>query len=246
MYSAIASREAPALVRRYFEPGDYVRTESLPPRLRVARKHSYVLPTTLRERWVGEPGLRHWIRQGCGPGTPGTIVYDPERRTLTPAREQNNLVESVHRAAALVNSTGCHDFGLAPGAMLLFGLDDKSCTYDLDRGFYREIRWRSVDLVDIQAQRLLSDPCIVKGGVDQYASAVSHLAAYVRARNPGIFVVSQVSFRDNHPTSMIEGIARVSEVVDGIYFSYPSTNPEFPCRYCSRANLEMFLEALRG
>lgn len=36
---------------------------------RIPRRNRYVLPTTLRRRWAGEPGLRHWMGRGCGPST---------------------------------------------------------------------------------------------------------------------------------------------------------------------------------
>lgn len=246
MYSANAPSDAPHLFRRYFTGADYARIESLPPNITVARRHRYVLPTTLRSRWRGDPGLRHWIRQGCGRGTPGTIVYDPEHRPLTPVQEQHDFLASIREAARLVRSTGCHAFGLAPGSRPFFGLDPDTCTYDLDAGFYPNVRWRSVDLVDIQAQRLLGDDCVDQGGTQRYASVVAAMARFVRGRNPHISVVSQVSFRDSPPSRMKIAIARVADVVDGIYFSYPSTNLETPCRYCTPANLRSLLSYLRG
>jgi hypothetical protein len=71
------------------------------------------------------------------------------------------------------------------------------------------------------------------------------LARFVRARNPDIAVVAQVSFRDNSPALMREGIAAVADVVDGIYFSYPSREPDIPCNYCSPENLRALLDFLR-
>jgi hypothetical protein len=245
MYSANAPRDAPRIFRRFFTRRDYARVESLPANFRVVRRHRYVLPTTLRDRWAGEPGVRFWVRRGCGPGTPGLIVYDPENRELTPASEIRQLPASVRRAAELVSSTGCHRFGLAPGSTPLFGLDPVTCTYDLDEGHYRELPWRTIDLVDIQAQRLLGDACVGQEGVEKYSAVVSALARFVRERNPDIRVVSQVSFRDSPAERMQEGIAAVADVVDGIYFSYPSREEEIPCRYCSPANLRRLLAFLR-
>jgi hypothetical protein len=244
MYSAIAQREASALVRRYFTRRDYARIESVPETLKVARRRRYVLPTTLRVEWAGTPGLRHWTRKGCGRGTPGMIMYDPERRDLTPVREQDRFVVSVHRAADLVASTGCHAFGLAPGGSFLFGLDAKDCRYELERGFYRAIPWKRIDIVDIQGQRLLSEGCIDEEGIEKYAAAVAFIANFGRRRNPDISVIAQVSFRDNPPSHMLERIARLANIIDGIYFSYPSTHRVIPCRYCSPANLEILLKYL--
>jgi hypothetical protein len=244
LYSANAPRDAPDVFMRYFTRNDYARVESLPPTFNVPRAHRYVLPTSLRERWAGDPGVRHWIRRGCGEGTPGLIVYDPEDRELTPPSELRRLALSVRRAAHLVASSGCHRFGLAPGSTPLFGLDPTSCTYDLDDGSYRHLPWKGIDLIDIQAQRLLGDDCADQSGVQKYASVVTTLARFVRARNPDIAVVSQVSFRDNPPARMREGIAAVADVVDGVYFSYPSREPEIPCRYCTPVNLRKLLEFL--
>jgi hypothetical protein len=66
--------------------------------------------------WAGEPGVRHWVELGCGPETPGVIVYDPEGRDLTPTSELRRFPASIRRAADFVASTGCHRFGLAPGS----------------------------------------------------------------------------------------------------------------------------------
>jgi hypothetical protein len=109
--------------------------------------------------WAGEPGLRHWVELGCGPETPGVSVYDPEGRDLTPTSELRRFPASISRAADFVASTGCHRFGLAPGSTPLFGIDPASCSYDLDRGSYEGINWKSVDIIDIQSQRLLGQLC---------------------------------------------------------------------------------------
>ena len=244
MYSAIAARRAPDLFRRYFTPLDYARVESIPPHFRIERRHRYALPTTLRRRWAGEPGVRFWTDRGCGRGTPGLIVYDPEKRDLTPPREQEHFAESVRRAARLVGATGCHAFGLAPGSAFL-GLDARRCSYSSEGSFYTDVPWRSVDLLDIQAQRLLGDDCLAEDGLDEYASVVTSIGAFARRRNPEISVVAQVSFRDNPPSRMQHAIASVAHAIDGIYFSYPATHVEIPCQYCSRAHLETLLRFLR-
>jgi hypothetical protein len=245
MYSANAPREAPALFRHHFTSSDYARAESLPAGLRVSRSRRYVLVTSLRDIWWGEAGLRYWVEQGCGRGTPGTIVYDPERRDLTPPWEQDHFLSATRRAARLVRSTGCHDFGLAPGAHYL-GLDAAGCTFEPPSSVLNEIPWRSVDVLDIQAQRMLSNHCAQEEGLNTYASAVSYIAFLARRHHPGIAVASQVSFRDNPPHRMLDAIGTVAGVIDGIYFSYPTRNPEFPCEYCSRANIRVLLAYLRG
>lgn len=245
MFSARAPLDAPDVFRARFTTRDLARVDTLPRGFGVPRARRYALPTSLRERWAGWPGVRHWVRRGCGRGTPGLIVYDPERRELTPPSEQRRLIASIRRAERMVRATGCHSFGLAPGSTPLFGLDPARCDFDLGRGSYRRVAWRRVDLVDVQAQRLAGDDCAARDGLARYDELVTSVARYVRARNPRIRVVTQVSFRDSPPARMVEAVARVAPVVDGVYFSYPTTNDAIPCRYCTPANMDAFLGALR-
>jgi hypothetical protein len=246
MHSANAPREAPEVFRRYWRGTDLVRIESLEVEDPIPRRNRYVLPTTLRRRWAGEPGLRHWMDRGCGPSTPNLVVYDPERWSLTPVSEQEAFVQSVREAASTVRSSGCHEFGIAPGPDLLFGLDASSCRVELSAGAYRRIPWKRVDVVDIQAQRLLGDACFEREGIEGYVEAVRTMADYVRMRNPDIEVVAQLSFRDTPPARMRTALALVAGSLDGVFYSYPSTHPHTPCRYCSPRNLLELLRSVRG
>lgn len=244
LYSAIAPREAPEVVSRFFTARDYARVDSQPPGRTVDRAHLYALPTSLRDEWAGYPGVRHWIREGCGEGTPGLVIYDLEFRSLSPPEEQRDFVGATKRAAEMVESTGCHSFGIAPGATPLFGLDPQTCTYDLEEGLHERMPWSRIDLLDIQAQRLIGDHCVDREGLETYDELIGELGARVRERNPEIKVFAQVSFRDTPPERMVEAIALVSDDIDGIYFSYPSTHATIPCDYCSPRNLEVLLTAL--
>lgn len=247
-FAAPVASEAPDLFDRYFGPADLARVDTLRPDLELESEQLYALVTTLRARWAGFWGLRHFVEAGCGPGTPGTILYDPERRSLTPEVEQENFVRSVARAIARIESTGCHRVGLAPGSELLFGLDPESCSYDIAQGHLEDIDWTRVDVVDLQVQRLLSDACLERGGMTTYVRAVIEIGGFVREHNPAIDVLAQVSFRDNEPQVMLEALSRVAPVIDGIYFSYPVENPANPdieCGFCTTQNLELFLRSLR-
>jgi hypothetical protein len=248
MFSANAPREAPGVFRAYLRRDDYVRLESLPARWRalVRRSHRYVLPTTLRHRWAGEPGLRHWSGRGCGRGTAGMIVYDPEHWELTPPREQDAMLSSIRRAARIVEATGCHSFGLAPEAGFMFGLTPRRCRYALARGRFRQVPWELVHVVDIQVQRLVADHCWRRLGVDDYVMVVRALASFVRGRSPETAVVAQVSLRHTPPSRMRAALGAVADEVDGVYISYPSSNTDNPCRYCSPSNLRAVLAFLRG
>jgi hypothetical protein len=247
MYSPNAPREAGGLVARYLRSGDYLRVESLPSRWRedVSRDHVYALPTTIREVWAGEPGLRHWVRLGCDPNTPGTLVYDPEHWALTPPAEQRAFPETVARAARLTATTGCHDFGLAAGATLMYGMAADGCDFRLETGLYRQVPWELVDILDVQAQLLLSDACTASAGVEAYARLVTSVAAFVRQRNPGVEIVAQVSLRATPPERMSAAIAAVSAVVDGIYVAFPSRAAGTRCTYCTPQDLRVLLELLR-
>ena len=72
------------------------------------------------------------------------------------------------------------------------------------------------------------------------------MADYVRRRNPDIEVVAQLSFRDTPPDRMRTALALVAASLDGVFYSYPSTHPHTPCRYCSPRNLGELLSSLRG
>jgi hypothetical protein len=77
--------------------------------------------------------------------------------------------------------------------------------------------------------------------VNTYYSVVSFVAQFVRTRNPDIAVVSQVSFRDHPPARMHQAIARVDDVFDGIYFSYPSSQTEIRANTFHRQTCGRFL-----
>ncbi len=245
MFSAPATRDLPDLVGRYVRPRDYVRFEALPSldEMIVPRVRRYVLPATIRKTWAGEPGIRHWLARRCARSV-GTVVYDPERWELTPRREQRQIARAVRRGAAIVRATGCHDFGIAPDGVSMFGMHPERCRYDLRAGAYRRLPWKAIDIVDIQAQLLLSDGCVGALGVDHYARVVSSIARWVRRHGPRTDVVAQVSFRHTPPERMQAAIARVAQVVDGIYFSYPSNGPG-RCRYCAAERLRALLRFLR-
>ena len=245
LFSALVPAEAPEAFDAYFTERDLARADTLPDTVDLDRGQLYGLPTSLRREYKGYFGVRHWVEAGCGPGTPRMIVYDPENRSLTPMEEQVGFTSAIKEAGRMVRRTGCHDFGLAPGSLILFGLDPGTCEYNMQNSNLFDIDWTRVDLVDIQAQRLLSAPCLERDGLRTYERAVTRVANYVRRRNPEILVFSQVSFRDNHPIDMLEGLQAVRDVVDGIYFSYPSNNEDIPCQYCSTEHLELFLENVR-
>lgn len=249
MFSTRDAPDAHEVLAKYFTDRDYISlnvsrvSETL--RKRVPRAHRYALPTHLGLTLMGIPGVQRWAERGCIEDTPGLILYDPEHWPGTPDEEQNDIPSAVLHGAELAHSTGCHTFGFAPDGIFMFGMDPDNCAYNLDAGVYRQVDWRVVDLVDIQAQRLLSDDCADRLGLDEYLRVVSEIAEYARAQNPDVKVVSQVSFRYTSAGKIKRAISQVSSIVDGIYLAYPITNQEIPCEYCSPSNLESVLRFFR-
>jgi hypothetical protein len=236
--------EAPHVFSRYLEDGDYARVETLPDDVRVERRFRYALPTTLRRRWAGEPGLRHWTARGCGRGTPGTLVYDIEHWNLTPVAEQRSFAASIREGARLAVATGCHAYGVAPDASYLFGKAGGECDYDIGSARYRDIPWDRIDLIDLQVQDLVSDECFDDYGIHDYVAVASTVATHARARNPRVLVVAQVSFRLTPPARMSRAVAAVADVVDGVYLAYPTLTHPDACRYCTPGRVRAFLSEL--
>jgi hypothetical protein len=219
---------------QYLRRGDYI-TEKLAaadPRLgrRLGRDHLYVLPGGLAAV------AKH---AGCGAGTPGVVVYDIEHWTDTPLAEQRQPGESIAAASRLVQATRCQTYALAPDGEFM-GLGD--CRIDFNAGIYDRVDWSRVQLLSIQAQRLLSESCGGKLTVEDYAAFVSRVAAYVRAKNPAIKVVTQVSLRYTQPEQIVAAMRRVASQVDGFYVVYPAHSTR-PCNYCSPENLATVLRA---
>jgi hypothetical protein len=214
--------------------GDYVSLKLAAADRRLDRKigrdHLFVLPG-------GLPSVQK--HSGCGSGTPGLVVYDIEHWTDTPVAEQRQPGASISAAARLVRATGCQSYGLAPDGEYM-GLGD--CKVDFAKGIYESVDWSQVPLLSIQAQRLLSDSCIGKLTIDDYAAFVSKVATYVRSKNAAIKVVTQVSLRYTPPPKIVAAMRRVAASVDGFYVVYPANSTK-PCNYCSPANLAEVLKA---
>ncbi len=226
------------VLRQFFEARDYVsfRIASQAPALArlIGRSHQFVLPTAL-------DGVRKY--SGCGTGKPGLVVYDIEHWNETPVSEQQQPGPSITAAARVTHADKCQLFAVAPDGQYM-GLKEGACSYDFDAGIYRRVDWTQVDLVSIQAQRLLSENCAGTLTVEDYAGFVSRAAAFLRSRNPKITVVSQFSFRYTSPGQMVEAMRKAAPSVDGFYLAYPS-NQKTPCRYCSPENVAEVLRAWR-
>jgi hypothetical protein len=227
-------------LRKYVTNRDYlsVRLAQEVPELgdRVGRGHLYAMPPSL-------VGIQLESARGCGPGTPGLIVYDPEHWPETPADERLDVPAAITRGKVVARRSGCHNYGVAPDGLYI-GIRPNSCSYDLSVGIHRAVDWDGVNLFDIQAQRLLGDECSSHNGFEAYVEFVAAVTREVRARTRDLEIVAQVSFRYTPPERMIAAIQRLRETVDGFYIAYPSRLGQI-CAYCSATNLEQVLEAIR-
>ncbi len=213
---------------------------------RVARSHQFVLPTSLYS-------ARKEIEKGCGPNTPGLIIYDGEHWPNTPANEQMQMQATIDIAQKIVATNSCHDYAIAPDAEFI-GISPKTCSYNLSAAVRpgslgAAVRpsssWSSISLIDIQAQILLAQKCSLTAGVDNYVKFVTAFVENVRAKTDHPSIIAQLSFRHTPPATMVSAIRKLTGIVDGFYMAYPA-NQEGPCEYCAPVNLETVLRALRG
>jgi hypothetical protein len=230
-----------AALRKHSTDRDYLssRLGALLPDLadRIGRSRLYALPPSLRS-------IERTQAKGCGFGAPGLIVYDGEHWNETPVAEQIDMPNAIARGKLLIRrSAACHEYGVAPDGRYI-GLLPNTCEYDITKAIHRKINWSDIALFNIQAQRLLSNDCVAKRGVDAYVLFVTAIVKDVRKSNARTKISTQMSFRDAPPDRMIAAIIRLRGVVDGFYIAYPS-NIGPPCRYCSPNNLDTVLTALR-
>ena len=181
---------------------------------------------------------------GCGPGTPGLIIYDAEHWDATPEREKADMVRAIARGSSLARQDGCHDYGVAPDGEYS-GIAARNCTYDPDAGIIGRIDWQDVSLLVLQSQILLGDRCNGPAAMQRYVDFVTAIAGRVRAKSATVRIVAQFSFRHTPPERMIAAMRALRGVVAGYYIAYPS-NVGPRCNYCSPSNLDAVLAAVRA
>ena len=236
--SAADREDVHQVLRDYFGPHDYIGKELAKddPELarQVGKDHVFALAANLDVlgRYVAD-------REGA------IVFYDMEHWPQTPKAEQEDPAGAVARAAGVVHAGGAAKFGLCPDGPFL-GIDPKSCSASADKSVLRRIDPRTVDILLLQAQILLSDRCAAQGGPERYVSFVTSLAREARERNPDILVAAQASFRYTPPDRMIKAMRAVQDAVDGFYLAWPVENPRVPNVYCSSDNLRRILQEFRG
>ncbi len=228
------------ILDRYVTSGDYlglqVAAEFPELQKRVGRSHLYVLPPSIK-------AVAHHAA-GCGDGTAGLVLYDIENWAATPAEEQADAPRAIARAKAAARAGECTEFGISPDGQMA-GIVPGACSYDLARAIHRNLDWDDIALFNIQAQRLLSDACNSRAGINGYVRFVSTIAQEVRAKSRGTRITAQLSFRYTPPGRMVQAIAKLRGVVDGFYLAYPeSVGPR--CTYCTAQNLAEVLKNVRS
>jgi hypothetical protein len=203
---------------------------------RVGRAHLYALVPS-------HALIAKHAAYGCGPGTPGLIIYDAEHWDATPQREKADMIGAIAQGRSLARQDGCHDYGVAPDGEYA-GIAAQRCVYDLDAGIIRGIDWQGISLLVLQSQILLGDRCNSPAAMRRYIDFVTAIASEVRAKSATVRIVAQLSFRHTPPERMIAAMRGLRGVVTGFYIAYPS-NVGPHCAHCSPANLDAVLAAVR-
>ena len=235
--SAVEGEAVRGVLGKYFTGQDYLGRELVKTDEKLAalvgHAHTISLPASIEQ-----------ILKQADSKEAGLVIYDIEHWASTPEDEQKDPLAAVDRAAGLIHASGSQIFGIAPDGEYL-GLRKEACEVSLDKCIIRQVDIKKLDMVIIQAQRLLSDRCAKEGGPEKYVLLVTTLAKEMKAKNPQILVVAQVSFRYTPPERMIEALRRVQGCVDGFYFAYPPPRDSV-YGYCSAGRLKQVLEALRS
>jgi hypothetical protein len=193
------------------------------------------------------PSLALVAKAAAQPCTSATrskvVIYNPEHWDATPPQELNGLHNSIADAARMVRASGCRIFGVAPDGKLL-GLPTGQCRGE-PSALATQVDWKQVDLVLLQAQRLLADRCGGAIGVQEYARFVGKWSRELKAANPSIKVVAQLSFRYTDVETMLNAIDATRTVADGYYLAYPNEKSGVKCQYCAPENLERLLARFR-
>ncbi len=223
------------VLARYFTSRDYIGAEwrkvpEIAGRIGVA--HTFAIPGSVKN-----------ARRAAGAPEIGLVMYDIEHWTATPQPEQRDPAVAIRRAAEAVRAIPGKRFGITPDGRYL-GITAGKCAVG-DENILRAVDFAPLDVVQLQAQRLLSDKCAGQGGAQLYTELVSANAKAARLAKPGILVAAQFSFRYTPPERMIAIIRSLGGTVDGYYLAYPANSRGIKCGYCAPENLEKVLAAFR-
>jgi hypothetical protein len=230
-----------------FKPGEYIwlmgsdlYPQSPIPELKRLEDQNLVIPN-VKQRTPGWPGtyreiflnlndFRQALARGLSRRSVQVVIYNPEQFSdrSTPPSELEHPIEAVRTFAGLAHDAGfvaayapsCHL--IMPGAMHIWRNKDpnplpfwKACADHL---------WSKaapyVDLIDLQVQGIQQD-------VAKYQAAVRYAAPLIRAANPNIKILAQVSTQvpPGNAAALYAPAYSVQNVVDGYFLSYRWTVP---------------------
>lgn len=238
---AFTSRDDEALrvIERYFQRGDFLNINSARKtpelRQRIGKERLFRLSPDMKDvaEWAGKPCNDH--------NSASIIMYDIEEWEATSREEKADVAGSVRKAGDVVRGSGCRTFGLVPSRAYLAGTQER-CALGLGQ-LPRNVQWRDVSVFVIQAQGLLQNDCVRKGGFETYRRFVADMTRIARAGNPDIIVLAEVSFNRGTPQNMVEAMEKTRSLVDGFYLAYPAEQER--CRYCTPSDLEYVLSKFR-
>ncbi|WP_128003289.1 hypothetical protein [Piscinibacter defluvii] len=235
MFAAGWDPEAVRLVREKFGEVDYLSSE-VTDESRPGPAQVFALPASLESvrRQAGAP---------CNlKGGPTLVIYDPEHWEATPESDRRDLPATIEAGADAVRASGCRKFGLAPDGQFI-GLEPKECRA-APSALARSVNWKKVDVLVLQAQRLLSDKCGGRANIAEYSRFVAEWSRLVKAANPAIKVFPSMTFRYTDVATMSEAIRRTRRDVDGYYLAYPSSKSGINCDHCRSTNLKSVVDTI--
>lgn len=235
MFASDSDPEAVNFVREKFGDADYVGSRVVDVS-KPGKSAVFVLPASV-------DSVRHHARAACGTkGAPTVVIYDPEHWEATPESERRDLPAAIEAGADAVHASGCRKFGLAPDGEFI-GLVPKACSAT-PGALARSVNWKKVDVLVLQAQRLLAERCGGRANVAAYSRFVAEWSRIVKAVNPDIKVFSSLTFRYTDAATMSEAIRKSRRDVDGYYLAYPSSESGTKCEHCQSSNLKSVVETI--
>jgi len=231
MFAAQWDTDAVKIVKEYFGNNDYLGYD-----INNNKSKVFFLPPNIAK-------LSNLAEKYC-PKQKVTVIYDPEHWEHTPIVERENLSDSIFRTVRISKEFKCNEVGIAPDGKMI-GLYPKACAGDIS-SLARNIDWNNIDLIILQAQRLLSDSCVKEGGINNYVKFIRKWTETIKKANPNVKVFASMSFRYTHPSVMIQVIDKLKDIVDGFYLAYPKSEGKLYCVYCNPENLKIVIKHAKG
>jgi hypothetical protein len=173
---------------------------------------------THRDIYHNIDSFKSAIAGGLTPASVQVVIYNPEpyRDGSTPRDELRDPITAVRTFAAIARENGFF-VAYAPSCSLIDlrgAMDNRPALWKACADYLWSKAAPYVDLVDMQTQA-------IQKNVPEYQAAVTYGAARMRAANPSIKVLSQVS---TDVTRSVDGLYNpayaVHNTVDGYFLAY--------------------------